>query len=125
MTPPDPLDADLSALHSAVDDLGPWLAIWQARREPDARARRCASDAIDAIDTALAALHRVRARLVSETRQADDQAAARVDRLLANVRDGPPVTLPGDRRQEPQTTSPRPPTSTGIVGRDSGSGGDP
>ena len=83
---PDPFDADLSAIQTAVDSLGPWLAIWQARREPDAFARRCASDAIGAIDTGLAALHRIRAQLVSQVRQADDQAAARADRLLARTR---------------------------------------
>jgi hypothetical protein len=88
MTPPDPWDADLSALHTAVDNLGPWLAIWQARREPDAPARRCASDAIDAIDNGLAALHRIRAELVTETRQADEQADARAGALLASMREG-------------------------------------
>jgi hypothetical protein len=80
------LDADLSVIHDSADSLGPWLAIWAARREPDAHARRCASDAIDAIDAALAALHRVRARLVGEVRQADDAAADRADRLLAETR---------------------------------------
>jgi len=46
--PPDPWDADLSAVHDAVDNLGPRLAIWERRAEPDAHARRCASDAISA-----------------------------------------------------------------------------
>jgi hypothetical protein len=87
MTSPDPFDADLSALRTAVDNLGPWLAIWEARTEPDARARRCASDAIDAIDAGLAALHSIRAGLITEVRQADDQAAARADALLA-LREG-------------------------------------
>jgi hypothetical protein len=76
------LDAALSVIHSSVDSLGPWLAIWSARTEPDAHARRCASDAIDAIDAALGALHRIRARLVGEVRQADDRAAERADALL-------------------------------------------
>ena len=57
VAPPDPFDADLSALHTHVDNLGPWLAIWSARTEPDAHARRCANDAMDAIDAALAGLH--------------------------------------------------------------------
>jgi hypothetical protein len=80
------LDADLSALCTAVDNLGPWLAIWEHRAEPDAHARRCASDAIAAIDSGLAALHRIRARLISETRQADDLTAERVDALLRDRR---------------------------------------
>lgn len=80
------LDAALSAIRTVADELGVWLAIWEARREPDAHARRCASDAITAIDSALADLQAIRARLVTETRQADDQAAARADALLARQR---------------------------------------
>ena len=80
-------------------NLGPWRAIWDTRHEPDAFARRCASDAIGAIDTALAALHRIRARLITETRQADDQSAARADELLARTRDGPRHAATGDRHQ--------------------------
>ena len=103
MTPPDPFDADLSAVHTAVDNLGPWLAIWQARREPDAHARRCASQTVGAIDATLAGLHGIRARLVTETREADDQAAARVDELLARTRDGPREAL--GSRQPPSTAA--------------------
>ena len=49
--------------------------------------------------------------------QADGQAAARADELLARTRDGPPVPChdPGDR-QKPQT-SPRLNASTGSVDR--------
>jgi hypothetical protein len=105
---PDPFDAGLSAVHDAVErprrdrwdadlsvvlgcaeNIGPWLSIWTARTEPDPSARTCAGNAIDSIDAMLYALHRIRARLVTETRQADDQAAARVDALLARMRDGP------------------------------------
>ena len=86
---PDPFDADLSAAREGVEYAGVARAIWEPRREPDAFARRCASNAIDAIDTALAALHRIRAEWITEIRQADDQAAARVDALLAQMRDGP------------------------------------
>jgi hypothetical protein len=87
------LDAALSVIHSSVDSLGPWLAIWEARREPDAFARRCASDAIDAIDAALAALHSIRGELVGQVRRADDEVAARADVLLARTREGgDPVT---------------------------------
>ena len=41
-----PYDNPLSALREHVDDLAVWLAIWEARREPDAHARRCASDPV-------------------------------------------------------------------------------
>jgi hypothetical protein len=75
----DAYDGPLSALHSGIDDLGVWLAIWSARNEPDARARRCASDAVDAIDAAISNLHAIRARLWSEIRAADDATAARAD----------------------------------------------
>jgi hypothetical protein len=83
VAPRDPWDAALSAIFSHVDDLGAWLAIWQARTEPDAHARRCASDAVDAIDATLIELHGIRAELVGQIRRADDQVAARVDALLA------------------------------------------
>lgn len=98
MAPPDSFDADLSALRTHVDNLGVWLAIWEARVEPDAPARRCASDAVDALDTILAEAHGIRARLVGDIRRADDAAAARVDELLARTRReaGPrPYCLPG------------------------------
>ncbi len=97
--PPDPFDAGLSAIHTAVDSLGPWLAIWQARYEPDAHARRCAADTIDAIDRAFTALHSIRAELVSQVRRADDEAAARADELLARMREGPDAAAarPQDR----------------------------
>jgi ABC-type sugar transport system substrate-binding protein len=93
---PDPWDADLSKALTGVEGLGVRLAIWQARAEPDAPARRAASAAIGAIDTATAALYRIREGLITETRQADDQAAARADELLAEAREGPPGTGPPD-----------------------------
>jgi hypothetical protein len=78
-----PFDAPLSALREHVDDLATWLAVWEARSEPDAHARRCANDAVDAVDAMLQALHAIRASLVSEIRVSDDQAEVRVDALLA------------------------------------------
>jgi hypothetical protein len=75
----DAYDAPLSAIRSHADDLGVWLGIWVNRSEPDAHARRCASDAVDAIDAMLRDLHQVRGRLVSEIRAADDATAARAD----------------------------------------------
>ena len=78
-----PYDGPLSALRNRVDDLGVWLAVWEARNEPDAHARRCASDAVDAIDSAIRTLHTVRQQIISEIRQADDATAGRADALLA------------------------------------------
>jgi hypothetical protein len=96
-----PYDADLSALRNHVDDLGVWLGIWEGRTEPDARARRCANDAVDALDAMLGHLYGVRAQLVSEIRQADDATAARADELLrgealAQPGHGGDVDLPGE-----------------------------
>src|SRR5271157_6552201 len=48
-----PYYGPLSALRSRVEDVATWLAVWEARSEPDAHARKCASDAVDAIDAAL------------------------------------------------------------------------
>ncbi len=72
----------LSALREHVEDLGVWIGIWSNRTEPDAHARRCASDAVDAIDAMLRDLYLVRGQLTQEIRTADDTAAARADELL-------------------------------------------
>jgi hypothetical protein len=85
-----PYDAPLSAFRNGIDDLGVWLAIWEVRQEPDAYARRCASDAVNAIDAMLADLHQIRARLVSEIRASDDASAARADQLLRRRGGDPP-----------------------------------
>jgi len=84
-------DADaaaLSALRNHVEDLAVWLAIWAARDDskPDADVRRRASDAVGAIDAALAELYGIRARLVPEIRASDDASAARADELLERCR---------------------------------------
>ena len=71
-------------------------------REPDAHARRAANDAMDAVDRALAELHALRSRLLSEVRASDDQAAARVDALLARTRDGPRGSIPGAAAESPE-----------------------
>ena len=67
------------------------LAQWAARDETraDPHARRAANTAMDALDAALALLHELRARLVSEIRASDDQAAARADELLARCKGEP------------------------------------
>lgn len=73
-----PYDAPLSALRNRVGDVATWLAIWEARSEPDAHPRRCANDAADAIDAVLRQLYLVRARLTREIRESGDASAARV-----------------------------------------------
>jgi hypothetical protein len=85
---PDHYDGDLSTLRSAVEDVAVRVFIWTARREPDALARKAAGEAVAAVDDAIAALHSIRGRLVTETRRSDDEAAARADELLARPRDG-------------------------------------
>ncbi len=80
-------DDALSAIRGHVEDLAVWLGIWEARNEPDAHARRCASDAVGAIDAMLRDLYEVRARLIGEIRAADDASAARADALLARMRE--------------------------------------
>ncbi len=80
-----PYDGPLSVLRNRVDDLGVWLAVWEARNEPDAHARRCASDAVDAIDAALRDLHSVRQELITEIRDGDDASAVRADELLRDT----------------------------------------
>jgi hypothetical protein len=78
----------VSQILDQAGSLGAWLGIWEARRQdgPDAHARRCAADAMGAIDAMLAELHALRSRLVSEIRAADDAAAARADTLLGRLR---------------------------------------
>ena len=66
--------------------LGVALAQWAARDDTRAEpeVRRAANTAMDAIDSALAELYELRARLVTEIRAADDATAARVDAMLAS-----------------------------------------
>jgi hypothetical protein len=82
MTASPDYDTPLSALREHVEDLGTWLGFWSNHKEPDAHARRCASDAVDAIDAVLRDLYLARGRLTAEIRQADDATAARADELL-------------------------------------------
>lgn len=83
----DGYDSALTAIRNHVEDLGVWLAIWQARDDgkPDAPARRAANDAVDAIDASIRELHKIRQQLISEIRVSDDATAARVDAMLAGL----------------------------------------
>jgi len=87
MTGQDGYDSALSAIRDNVEDLAVFTAIWVNRREPDAHARRCASQAIDAIDAAIRELHHIRQQLISEVQQADRATAARADALLVRTDD--------------------------------------
>jgi hypothetical protein len=107
MTQPElgPWAGELSVTRKAIRVLGTLLPLWQVRAEPDARARRCASEAINAIDTAMAALGRIRDQLIAETRRADDEAGARVDAMLSRMREGPPTeAAPAEGRRSPDRT---------------------
>jgi hypothetical protein len=79
-----PHDDAASAILGRAEALGTWLAIWGLRDDARhaAHSRRCANDAMDAIDAMLRDLHEVRARLVAETRQFDDATAERAEELL-------------------------------------------
>ncbi|MGH3162568.1 MAG: hypothetical protein ACRDOC_11825 [Streptosporangiaceae bacterium] len=92
MTQPDPgpFDADLSTAREGVEDTAVRVFSWSARNEPDPVARRAASDAIAAADRVIGAMHRIRAELITQTRQADDASMARAGQLLARGREGPP-----------------------------------
>jgi hypothetical protein len=79
-------DTPLSAIREHVEDLGTWLGFWSNRKEPDAQARRCASDAVDALDSMLRQLYLVRGWLTCEIRASDDASAARADELLERLR---------------------------------------
>jgi hypothetical protein len=72
--------------HAGV--LGVALATWATRDDSKAQpeVRQAANTAMDAIDAMLAELHRARASLVTEIRQANDASAARVGALLAERR---------------------------------------
>ena len=83
----DPYDGPLTALRNHVEDLGTWLGTWRNRKEPDAHARRCANDAVDAVDAMLRELHLVRQQLIGDIRASDVAAAKRADELLARLRE--------------------------------------
>jgi hypothetical protein len=78
-------DAPLSGLRESIENLAAALAVWEHRHEPDAHARRCASDAVDAVDAMLRSLYDIRARRTGEIREADDAAAARPTNCCAGT----------------------------------------
>jgi hypothetical protein len=85
----DPYDGALSALQGNLEDLGLWLAIWSARDDAriEPHARRCASDAVNAIDTMIAELHGIRGHLIPGIVAADKEAMANADAVLRILRE--------------------------------------
>jgi len=79
----------LQAIGANLDDLALWLAVWAARDDAriEPHARRCASDAVNAIDTMIAELHGIRGHLITETAAADKAALAHADALLHLLRE--------------------------------------
>lgn len=79
-----------AALAPACQELAGYLATWAARDDSkaDVQAVEAGNAAIDAIDAVIAELHAIRSRLVTEYQASRDQAAARVDELLAQRQNG-------------------------------------
>lgn len=82
-------DGALLAVGANLDDLALWLAVWAARDDAriEPHARRCASDAVNAIDTMIAELHGIRGLLIPEVRASDDAALAHADAVLRILRE--------------------------------------
>jgi hypothetical protein len=89
--PGDAYDQALSAVRANVDDLALYLAVWSSRADVclEPHARRCASDAVNAIDTIITELHGIRGRLIPEIRTSDDAAMSQADAMLRLLREEP------------------------------------
>ncbi|TDO52626.1 hypothetical protein EV643_102465 [Kribbella sp. VKM Ac-2527] len=86
----------MTFITEAVADIGVYAAMWANRGEqPTAAERAAASQAVERIDATLRRLHRLRGDLVTEMRQADDETARRVDKLLRERGNGV-VELPDE-----------------------------
>jgi hypothetical protein len=83
---PGVLDGIPGSLEDPAGVLGVALAQWSCRdtARDKAAARQAANTAMDAIDELIAKLHRARAELVTEIRQADDEHLRQVDEMLAH-----------------------------------------
>ena len=92
---PDPM----FPITEAVADLGVYLALWQQRDADTPRPLEVAAgvNALDAIDTALRHLHRLRDRLVTEVRMFNDDLAASTDALIEQLRERGATPLPDER----------------------------
>lgn len=76
------------AILQAASDMGAYCAHWAMRHEdrPDAAARQAANEAMDAIDTALRELHRLRERLITDIRRSDDALETRLQARYGDPR---------------------------------------
>jgi hypothetical protein len=77
-------------LDDHLGDLGAAMAAWATRDDSRAQPEvtRAGHSAVEAIDAMLAELHRARQQLVTEIREHQDAAMARVDALLARHQAG-------------------------------------
>jgi hypothetical protein len=82
-------DSALSALRGHLGELETALALWATRDDTKAQpeVRDAASDATDAIDTAIRELYGIRGQLIPEVRASDDAATARAEELLRPTRE--------------------------------------
>lgn len=79
---------DVEGLAVAVAGLAHALDIWAGRDDtrPQPDVRRAGNAAMDAIDRALAELHRIRQSLVGELHASDEADGRRIDALIARCR---------------------------------------
>jgi hypothetical protein len=86
---PPGYEAAIAAVRANIDDLSLYLAVWSARADAslETHARRCASDAVNAIDTIITELHGIRGRLIPEIRTSDDAAMSQADAMLRLLRE--------------------------------------
>ena len=92
---PDPM----TAIHTQIDDLGVYLATWERRDAGTPRPLEVAAgvNALDAIDTALRHLNRLRSDLVTEVRMFNDDLAASTDALIEQLRERGATPPPDER----------------------------
>jgi hypothetical protein len=82
-------EAAVAAVRANVDDLALYLAVWSSRDDEclEPHARRCASDAVNTIDTIITELHGVRGRLIPEMAASDKAVMAAADAVIRMLRE--------------------------------------
>jgi hypothetical protein len=88
---PPGYEAAVAAVRANIDDLSLYLAVWLSRADAclEPHARRCASDAVNAIDVIITELHGIRGHLIPEMAAADREALAHADGVLRLLREEP------------------------------------